>query len=101
MLVCVVLLCLFRVALWSPAGRADLLAVVFDVICYFPKCVLVHIRGWRRETGLSPLVNYFTDHSKAVLRLWIFNGFFFCLVFSMPFVRVCLYVPYGHLLRKG
>ena len=42
MLVCVVLSCLFLVALWSPAGkRADLLAVVF---WNFPKCVLVQIR---------------------------------------------------------
>ena len=23
-------------------------------------------RGWRRETGLSPPVKYFTDRSKAV-----------------------------------
>ena len=41
MLVCVVLSCLFLVALW---GRADLLAVGFVVFCCFPKCVLVHIR---------------------------------------------------------
>ena len=26
-------------------------------------------RGWRRETGLSPPVKYFTDPSKAVLLL--------------------------------
>ena len=26
---------------------------------------------------------------------------FFCLVFAMPFQRVCLYVPCGHLLGKG
>ena len=25
------------------------------------------------ETGLSPPVNYFTDHSKAVLLLWIIH----------------------------
>ena len=28
--------------------------------------------GWRRETGLSPPVKYFTDRSKAVLLLRIF-----------------------------
>ena len=28
--------------------------------------------GWRRKTGLSPPVKYFTDRSKAVLLLWIF-----------------------------
>ena len=27
--------------------------------------------SWRRETGLSPPVKYFTDGSKAVLLLWI------------------------------
>ena len=27
----------------------------------------------RHETGLSPPVKYFTDRSKAVLLLWIFN----------------------------
>ena len=32
-------------------------------------------RGWRRETGLSPPVKYFTDRSKAVLLLWIFSVF--------------------------
>ena len=31
--------------------------------------------GWRRETGLSPPVKYFTDRSKAVLLLWIFYVF--------------------------
>ena len=27
--------------------------------------------GWSRETSLSPPVKYFSDHSKAVLLLWI------------------------------
>ena len=53
-------------------------------------CVLIHI--WRRETGLSPQVKYFTDYSKAVL----FVDLLCC--FS---VRICLYVPCGHLQRKG
>ena len=51
-----------------------------------------------RQTGLSPPVKYFTDHSNAVLLLWIFYVFF-CHVFA--FVRVCLYVPCGHLLGMG
>ena len=38
------LLCLFFVALWSPVGNADLLAVECVVFCIFPKCVLFHIR---------------------------------------------------------
>ena len=30
---------------------------------------------WRRETGLSPPVKYFTGRSKSVLLLWIFYVF--------------------------
>ena len=44
MMVYVVLSCLFLVALWSPARRADLLAIMFVVFYLFPKCVLVNIR---------------------------------------------------------
>ena len=45
--------------------------------------------GWRRETGLSPPVKYFTDRSKAYLLC------FFWLVFAMPLcasVYMCLVV---------
>ena len=41
-------------------------------------CLDLHLNsgwGWRRETGLSPPVKYFTDRSKAVLLLWIFSVF--------------------------
>ena len=55
---------------------------------------------WRRKTSLSPPVNYFTDRSKAVLLLGIFYVFFLSCV-CYAFVRVCLYVPCGHLLGKG
>ena len=30
---------------------------------------MAFVKGWRRETGLSPPLNIFTDRSKAVLRL--------------------------------
>ena len=46
------------------------------------------------KPGLSPLVKYFTDRSKAVFLLWIFYVFF-CPVFSMPLcasVYMCLVV---------
>ena len=42
-----------------------------------------------------PPVKYFTDRSKAVLLLWIFYVFFFCLVFAMPLcasVYMCLVI---------
>ena len=40
----------------------------------------------------SPPVKYFTDHSKAVLLLWIF----FCLVFAMPLcASVYMWSPAG------
>ena len=55
--------------------------------------------GWRRKTDLSPPVKYFTDRSKVVLLLWIFYFFFLSCV-CYAFVRVCLYVPCGHLLVK-
>ena len=62
--------CSLVVICWE---RDDLLAVVFVVLCHFPKCVLVNIRirgrGWRCETGLSPPVKYFADRSKAVILL--------------------------------
>ena len=39
--------------------------------------VLIHIKTkgevGRHEIGLSPPVKYFTDHSKAVLLLWIIS----------------------------
>ena len=42
---------------------------------------------------------HFTERSKAVHLLWIINAF--CpIVFVMPFVRVCLFVPCGHLLGR-
>ena len=56
--------------------------------------------GWRRETGISPPVKYFTDRSKAVLLLWIFYVFVLSCV-CYAFVSVCLYVLCGHLLGKG
>ena len=56
--------------------------------------------GWRRETGLSPPVKYFTDRSKAVLLLWIFYVFVLSCVCYVC-ARVCLYVLCGHLLGKG
>ena len=51
----------------------------------------------RRLTSLSPPVKYFTDRSKAVLLLWIFNFFLFCLMNAMSlcasvymcFVAIC------------
>ena len=53
---CWCVVCLFHVAMWSPAGeRADLLAVVFVVFCHFPKCVLVHVRI-KGEVGAVKLV---------------------------------------------
>ena len=60
----------------------------------------VEFRGWRRKTGFSPPVKYFTDRSKAVLVLWIFYGFYLSCV-CLVFVRIYLYVLCGHLLGKG
>ena len=99
MSVCVVL-CSLVVTCWE---RADLLAVMCVVLSISQMCPGPHQNqgwGWRRETGLSPPVKYFTDRSKAVLLLWIFYVFVLSCV-CYVFVRVCLYVLWGHLLGKG
>ena len=47
------------------------------------------MRGWRRETSVSPPVKYFTDRSKKV------HICLFCLVFVVPLcasVYLCLVV---------
>ena len=46
MLVCVILSCLFFVALLSPVGKGltSCLSCECVAFCHFPKCVLVHIR---------------------------------------------------------
>ena len=54
----------------------------------------------RDLTGLSPPVKYFTDHSKAVLLLWIFYVFVLSCI-CYVFVRVCLCVLCGRLLVGG
>ena len=53
---------------------------------------------WRRKTGLSPLVKYFTDHSKAVLLLWIFYVFsVLCLLCLCARLFICaLWSPAGN-----
>ena len=57
--------------------------------------------GWRRGTGLSPPVKYFTDRSKAVLLLRVFYVFSVLICVCYAFVHVCLFVPCDHLLGKG
>ena len=52
----------------------------------------VTLAPWNR---FKPSSKNFTDRSKAILLLWIFYGFFFCLVFAMPLcesVYMCLVV---------
>ena len=53
---------------------------------------------WRRKTGLSPPVKYFTDRSKAVLLLWIFLCFcsVLCLLCLCARLFICaLWSPAG------
>ena len=54
-------------------------------------------RGWRRETGLSRPVKYFTDRSKAVLPLWIIHVISgVCLLcFRVRLLIVALWSPAG------
>ena len=44
MSVCVVMSCLFFVALWSPAGKGLTSWMLCVVFYHFPKCVRVHVR---------------------------------------------------------
>ena len=60
----------------------------------------LRLKPRRKLPTLSPPVKYFTDRYKAVLLLWIFYVFVLSYV-CYVFVRVCLYVPCGHLLGKG
>ena len=58
MSVCVVLLCMFLAALWSPGKELTSwlsCMLFFLVFCLFPKCVLVHIRI-KGEVGAVKLV---------------------------------------------
>ena len=70
--------------------RADLLAIL-SVLCFLSlsqMCPGPHQNqgwGWRRETGWSLPVKYFTERSKAVLLLWIFYDF-------SVLCMLCLYV---------
>ena len=64
---------------------------MFVVFCYLR-------RGWRRESGLSPPVKYFTARSKAVLLLWIICVIY---VLCLPCFLACSLLPCGHLLSKG
>ena len=69
------------------------------LLCIYTVFVLIHyvsVMSGKVFLGLSHPVKYFTDHSKAVLLLWIFY-MFFCLVFIMPLcasVYMCLVVTY-------
>ena len=59
-------------------------------------CDMYKTRGWRRETGLSPPVKYFTDHSKAVLLLWIICVLFLsCVSHAFASVHCALWSPVG------
>ena len=55
------------------------------------------VRLVRRETGLSPPINYFTDHSKAVLLLWIIYviSILFLLCFRARLFVDALWSPVG------
>ena len=56
MLVCVVLSCMFLLALWSPTGKKlTSWLSCFVMFCHFPKCVPVHIRI-KGEVGAVKLV---------------------------------------------
>ena len=96
--------CLFFVALWSPAGKG-LASWLSCVLCFvtFPNV------SWSTSESMVRLApwNWFKPSSKIFY--WPFQGgtsfvdlLCFCSVLCLLcFVRVCLYVLCGHLLGKG
>ena len=87
MLVCVVLSCLFLVALWSPAGKG-LTSWLSSLLRFvtFQKCVLVHIRI-KGEVGAMKL---------TVSRRYFFCGsfvlFMSCVCYTFASDQCCLVV---------
>ena len=80
--------------------RGQILQIVSHCLTAWFKSSLDKINwDWRRETGLSSPVKYFTDRSKGVLFLWIICVCVCVLCFSC--IRVCSLQPCGHLLGKG
>ena len=92
------LICLPGVSWWLSGSSSRCHGVVCSLWLWYFLIILTYY-FWHSEAGLSPLVKYFTDRSKAVPLLWIYMFFLSCVCYA--FVRVCLYVPCGHLLGKG
>ena len=86
--------CSLVVTCWEMADFLAVVCVVFSCVLslsqMFPGPHHDLGRGWRRETGLSPPVKYYTDGFKAVLLLWIFYFFLSCVCYA--FVRVSVYL---------
>ena len=99
MLVCVVLSCLFLVALWSPAGKGPT-SLLSCLLCHFPKCVLVHIRIKGEVGAVKPSSKIFYRQFQGGTSFVDLLCFFLSCV-CYAFVIVCLYMPRGHLLGKG
>ena len=62
----------------------------------FLRCLaakVLRVRLARCGAGLHPPVKYFTDHSKAILLLWII-----CVIYALCLscFRICSLLPYGH-----
>ena len=101
MLVCVVLSCLFLIALWSPAGKG-LTSWLLCLLCFvtFPNVPTPELRtrlAPRNWFNPSSKIN-FTDRSKAVLLLLII-----CVIYilCMSCFRVCSLLPCGHCLEMA
>ena len=84
-------------------GKGWPLGCLFGVFCHLPKCVLVHIR-FKGEVGAVKLV--LALQQNILLTVPGGTSFVDLLCFFLSrvcyaFVRVCLFVPCGHLLEKG
>ena len=103
MLVYVVLSTMFLAALWSPAGKG--LNSWLSCMLFF-LCFVTFPNHFKIETSLSPPVKVIvTDHSKAMLLLWIFfviyvSGLSCCLVI-VCLVYVCIKILTDNLFVHG
>ena len=103
---CVVLSCLFLAALWSPAVK-ELTSWLLGVLCF----VTFTSVSWSFSELRASLAPWNWLNSSSKIFHWPVQGgtsfvdlssyFLSCVCYEYVLVRVCLFVPCGHLLGMG
>ena len=82
--------CSLMVTCWE---RTDLLAVVYDVFCLFPKCFLVHIRIKGEVVAVKLVSALQKKYLMTVPRQHFFCGYFmFFSVLCLLCICACLFI---------